>query len=105
MPTLAWTEVTLFGKLAGRLLNPGEIKKQGLLALPPPRLPYLKPTLRSPGFQNPRSPWGALPCLVLLLIQLGAAEPSALAAPAFLEDLRYQMEVLFWLDAARVESP
>ncbi|MBU4231065.1 MAG: DUF3108 domain-containing protein [Proteobacteria bacterium] len=35
VPTLAWTRVTLFGKLAGRLLNPGEIRKEGLLALPP----------------------------------------------------------------------
>jgi hypothetical protein len=35
VPTLAWTRVTLFGKLAGRLLNPGEIKKEGLLAMPP----------------------------------------------------------------------
>ena len=34
VPTLAWTRVTLFGKLAGRLLNPGEIKKAGLFALP-----------------------------------------------------------------------
>ena len=34
VPTLAWTRVTLFGKLAGRLVNPGEIKKEGLLALP-----------------------------------------------------------------------
>jgi len=35
VPTLAWTRVTLFGKLTGRLLNPGEIKKEGLLPLPP----------------------------------------------------------------------
>jgi hypothetical protein len=35
VPTQAWTRVPLFGKLAGRLLNPGEIKKEGLLALPP----------------------------------------------------------------------
>ena len=35
VPTLAWTRVPLFGKLAGRLLNPGEIRKEGLLALPP----------------------------------------------------------------------
>jgi hypothetical protein len=35
VPTLAWTRVTLFGKLAGRLLNPGEIRKEGLVALPP----------------------------------------------------------------------
>ncbi len=39
VPTLAWTRVTLFGKLAGRLLNPGEIKKEGLLALPPAAAP------------------------------------------------------------------
>jgi hypothetical protein len=39
VPTLAWTRVTLFGKLAGRLLNPGEIKKEGLLALPPAASP------------------------------------------------------------------
>jgi hypothetical protein len=47
VPTLAWTRVTLFGKLAGRLLNPGEIRKEGLLPLPFPR-PSI-PTLRSPG--------------------------------------------------------
>ncbi len=35
VPTLAWTRVALFGKLAGRLLNPGGIKKEGLLTLPP----------------------------------------------------------------------
>jgi hypothetical protein len=35
VPTLAWTRVPCFGKLAGRLLNPGEVKKEGLLALPP----------------------------------------------------------------------
>ena len=35
VPTLAWTQVPLFGKLTGRLLNPGEIRKEGLLALPP----------------------------------------------------------------------
>jgi hypothetical protein len=35
VPTLAWTRVTLFGKLAGRLLNPGAIRKEGLLAQPP----------------------------------------------------------------------
>ncbi|MDP1761192.1 MAG: DUF3108 domain-containing protein [Deltaproteobacteria bacterium] len=34
VPTLAWTRVPLFGKLAGRLLNPGEIRQEGLLALP-----------------------------------------------------------------------
>ena len=34
VPNLAWTRVTFFGKLAGRLLNPGDIKKEGLLALP-----------------------------------------------------------------------
>ena len=42
VPTLAWTRVTLFGKLAGRLLNPGEIKKEGLLALPPAAAPGLE---------------------------------------------------------------
>jgi hypothetical protein len=35
VPTLAWTRVPLFGKLGGRLLNPGEIRKEDLLALPP----------------------------------------------------------------------
>ena len=35
VPTLAWTRVPLFGKLTGRLLNPGEIRKESLLALPP----------------------------------------------------------------------
>ena len=39
VPTLAWTRVALFGKLAGRLVNPGEIKKEGLLALPPSSSP------------------------------------------------------------------
>jgi len=42
VPTQAWTRVTLFGKLAGRLLNPGEIKKEGLLALPPSATPVPK---------------------------------------------------------------
>ncbi len=35
VPTLIWTRVTLFGKLAGHLLNPGEVKQEGLVALPP----------------------------------------------------------------------
>jgi hypothetical protein len=35
VPTLAWTRVPLFGKLGGRLLNPGGIRQEGLLALPP----------------------------------------------------------------------
>jgi hypothetical protein len=39
VPTLAWTRVTLFGKLAGRLVNPGDIKKKGLLGLPPSSAP------------------------------------------------------------------
>jgi len=39
VPTLAWTRVTFFGKLAGRLLNPGEIRPAGLLALSPPASP------------------------------------------------------------------
>ncbi|MBM4300845.1 MAG: DUF3108 domain-containing protein [Deltaproteobacteria bacterium] len=34
VPTQAWTRVTCFGKLAGRLLNPGEIRKEGLLTPP-----------------------------------------------------------------------
>ncbi len=41
VPTQAWTRVALFGKLAGRLLNPGAIKKEGLLALPPASGPVL----------------------------------------------------------------
>lgn len=43
VPTLAWTRVPLFGKLSGRLLNPGEIRKEGLLALPPSPAAALKP--------------------------------------------------------------
>ena len=35
VPSLAWTQVPLFGKLTARLLNTGEIKKEGL-ATPPP---------------------------------------------------------------------
>ena len=42
VPTLAWTRVALFGKLAGRLLNAGEIKKEGLIALPPASSPVSK---------------------------------------------------------------
>ena len=34
VPILAWTQVTFFGRLAGRLLNPGEIKKDWLPASP-----------------------------------------------------------------------
>ncbi|MGO8761102.1 MAG: DUF3108 domain-containing protein [Desulfobaccales bacterium] len=34
VPTLAWTRVPLLGRLTARLLNPGEIKKEGLLSLP-----------------------------------------------------------------------
>jgi hypothetical protein len=30
-PILAWMRVTFFGKLGGRLLNPGEIRKEGLI--------------------------------------------------------------------------
>jgi hypothetical protein len=43
VPTLAWTRVPLFGKLAGRLLNPGEIRKESLLARPPSPSAGLKP--------------------------------------------------------------
>jgi len=42
VPTLAWTRVTLFGKLPGRLLNPGNIKKEGLLGLPSSSSPVPK---------------------------------------------------------------
>jgi hypothetical protein len=42
VPTLAWTRVTLFGKLAGRLLNPGGIRKEGLLGLPAASAPVPK---------------------------------------------------------------
>ena len=35
VPTLAWTQVPMFGKLTARLLNPGEIRKEGLLSQPP----------------------------------------------------------------------
>jgi len=42
VPTLAWTQVPMFGKLTARLLNPGEIRKEGLLALPPSPSPGLK---------------------------------------------------------------
>ncbi|MGA8570983.1 MAG: DUF3108 domain-containing protein [Desulfobaccales bacterium] len=42
VPILAWTRVPLFGKLAGRLLNPGEVKKEGLLTLPPSSSPVPK---------------------------------------------------------------
>ncbi len=42
VPTQAWTEVPLFGKLAGRLLNPGVIRNEGLLALPPGASPIPK---------------------------------------------------------------
>jgi hypothetical protein len=43
VPTLAWTRVTLFGKLAGRLLNPGDVKKEGLFTLPPSSSPVPHP--------------------------------------------------------------
>jgi hypothetical protein len=42
VPTLAWTQVPLFGKLGGRLVNPGEIRKDGLLALSPAAAPISK---------------------------------------------------------------
>jgi hypothetical protein len=47
VPTLDWTRVTLFGKLAGRLVNPGEIRKGGLLGLPALFSRPESPTLRS----------------------------------------------------------
>ena len=43
VPTLAWTRVPLFGKLGGRLLNPGEIKPEGSLGLTPSPSAALKP--------------------------------------------------------------
>lgn len=39
VPTLAWTRVSFFSKLSGRLLNPGEVRKDMLLALSPPASP------------------------------------------------------------------
>jgi len=42
VPTQAWTRAGILGKLAGRLVNPGEIKKEGLLALPPSASPVPK---------------------------------------------------------------
>ena len=42
VPTLAWTQVPLFGKLAGRLVNPGEIRPEGLPVLPPAGTPVPK---------------------------------------------------------------
>ena len=41
--TLAWTRVTLFGKLAGRLLNPGEIRPELLPAAAPPDVRPARP--------------------------------------------------------------
>ena len=43
VPTQAWTRVPLFGKLGGRLLNPGVIRKEGLLGLTPSPSAGLKP--------------------------------------------------------------
>ena len=43
VPTLAWTQVLVVGKLAARLLNPGEIRKNGLLAPIPVSAPGLQP--------------------------------------------------------------
>jgi len=42
VPTQAWTRAGILGKLMGRLLNPGEIKKEGLLGLPPSAAPVPK---------------------------------------------------------------
>jgi hypothetical protein len=42
VPTRAWTRVIFFGKLMGRLLNPGEIRPGGLLALAPTPSPFLE---------------------------------------------------------------
>ena len=35
VPQEAWTRVPFFGKLAGQLLNPAEIRPEGLLNLSP----------------------------------------------------------------------
>jgi hypothetical protein len=43
VPTLAWTRVPVFGKLSARLLNPGEIRKNGLLAPIPVSASGLEP--------------------------------------------------------------
>ena len=43
VPTQVWTRVGLFGKLAGRLVNPGEIRKEGLVGLPASSSPVPKP--------------------------------------------------------------
>ncbi len=42
VPTIAWTRVTLFGKLMGRLMNPGAVRPKGLLALAPSPTPVLE---------------------------------------------------------------
>ena len=42
VPTQAWTRAGILGKLTGRLLNPGEIKKEGLLGLPASASPVPK---------------------------------------------------------------
>lgn len=56
----------------------------------------------SPAGHGPRT-WRALPFLtLLLLIQLVLPRSAALATPDLLEDLRYQMAVLVWPDAAQV---
>ena len=43
VPTLALTQVPVFGKLTGRLLNPGGIRNEGLPALSPSPSPGPKP--------------------------------------------------------------
>jgi Protein of unknown function (DUF3108) len=42
VPTLAWTQVPLFGKLTVHLMNPGEIRQKGLLSQPPSASPVAK---------------------------------------------------------------
>jgi hypothetical protein len=49
VPTLAWTRVSFFCKLGGRLLNPGDIRKNGLIT------PY------SPGTSSPVGRQGSEP--------------------------------------------
>jgi hypothetical protein len=43
VPTLVWTQVPVFGKFTGRLLNPGDIRKDGLLAPTPVSAPGIVP--------------------------------------------------------------
>ena len=63
VPTLAWTRVTLFGKLAGRLLNPARSRRRGCWPCPPPLLPFLNPFIEEPCRLRTRSRLAARPPL------------------------------------------